>query len=258
MPKQIKNTHEEEKVDFGYTQVSPTQKTHLVQQVFSQVANNYDLMNNIMSFGLHHLWKDKVIAELRPRPDDILLDVAGGTADIATRFLKAGGGKVIVSDLNQEMLQHGQAKAATQIYRNQMQWVCANAEALPFADNSFDYYTISFGIRNVTNKLAALQEANRVLKPGGKFICLEFSHVDNNLINKLYDWYAFTVIPQLGKTMANNKAAYQYLSESIKQFPSAGHFAAMMEEAGLQNVTYQKFTFGVVAIHIGYCLMGLS
>jgi demethylmenaquinone methyltransferase/2-methoxy-6-polyprenyl-1,4-benzoquinol methylase len=239
-------------VDFGFSDVTPGQKTSLVQEVFTQVAEKYDIMNDVMSFGLHRSWKNKIITELRPQQDDNLLDLAGGTGDIATLFLKSGGGMVTVCDLNQEMLNTGQEKAKGAAYAKKMQWVCANAEDMPFADYSFDYCTISFGIRNVTDKMAALKEIKRVLKPGGKFICLEFSHINNDNLAKLYDWYMFNIIPKLGKLVASNETAYQYLVESIKKFPKAPMFANMMTEAGFNNVSYSKFTFGIVAMHVGY------
>jgi demethylmenaquinone methyltransferase/2-methoxy-6-polyprenyl-1,4-benzoquinol methylase len=243
---------QKELVDFGFSDVPLEQKTPLVQEIFTQVAEKYDIMNDIMSFGLHRSWKNEIITELRPQQDDNLLDLAGGTGDIATLFLKAGGGAVTVCDLNQEMLNAGQAKAKGTGYTKKIQWVCANAEKLPFADYSFDYCTISFGIRNVTDKMAALREIKRVLKPGGKFVCLEFSHINNDGLAKLYDWYMFNIIPKLGKLVASNETAYQYLVESIKKFPKAPKFASMMNETGFDSVNYKKFTFGIVAMHVGY------
>lgn len=237
-----------QKVDFGFREVEENEKETLVQGVFSSVATNYDLMNDFMSFGLHRLWKDEVIKEIRPYSHEQLLDVAGGTGDIAYKFLQAGGEHATVLDLNQEMLAAGKLK-----YPNAgMSWVHGNAEDLPIDDDSFDYYTISFGIRNVTHIDKVIREAHRVLKPGGKFVCLEFSNVTNDLISKFYDFYSFKVIPFVGEKIANDKAAYDYLVESIRKFPTAPTFKNMIEKEGFEIVEYRKMCFGVVAIHTGY------
>ncbi|MDF3047589.1 MAG: ubiE 2 [Candidatus Midichloriaceae bacterium] len=236
------------KVSFGFKDVEESQKESLVQGVFSSVASQYDLMNNLMSFGLHKSWKDHLISEISPSIEDTLLDVAGGTGDVAHAFLEAGGGKASVADLNKEMLKAGQAKFPN----SDLSWIHANAEALPFPDNSFDYYTISFGIRNVTNIEKALAEAYRVLKPMGKFLCLEFSQVNTPVISQIYELYSFNIIPKIGKFVANDEDAYRYLVESIKKFEPAPRFAKLIEKAGFQNVHYTKLTFGIVAIHVGY------
>jgi demethylmenaquinone methyltransferase/2-methoxy-6-polyprenyl-1,4-benzoquinol methylase len=236
------------KAKFGFKDVEAGEKEPLVQGVFSSVASKYDLMNDLMSFGLHKSWKQDLINEMSPSKDDILLDVAGGTGDVAHRFLKAGGGSAVVVDLNEQMLEAGKAKFSD----SRLAWVHANAEQLPFADESFDYYTISFGIRNVTNMDRALLEAFRVLKPMGKFLCLEFSQVNTPILSKLYDLYSFNVIPKIGKVIAGDEGAYQYLVESIKNFEPAPRFAKLIENAGFYDVDYIKLTFGVVAIHFGY------
>lgn len=241
------------KGQFGFQVIDVEQKEGKVQQVFSDVAVRYDIMNDFMSFGLHRLWKAQLIAEINPQNDDSLLDIAGGTGDIARRFLANGGGSAVVCDLNQQMLQMGYNRAIDSNFLNHnLQWVCANAEQLPFADDSFDYCTISFGIRNVTNIDKALAEAFRILKPGGKFLCLEFSHVTPRSIAKIYDLYSFHIIPKLGKLITGNGDNYRYLVESIRLFPKAQIFANQMERCGFEFVEFKKLTFGVIAIHSGY------
>lgn len=236
------------KAKFGFKEVEASQKEPLVQEVFSSVASKYDIMNDLMSFGLHKGWKRDLISEISPSEGETLLDVAGGTGDVAHRFLQAGGGSAVVADLNKEMLKAGKAKLSDP----RLSWVHANAEELPFEDNSFDYYTISFGIRNVTNIDKALAEAHRVLKPMGKFLCLEFSQVNTPVLSKLYDLYSFNIIPKIGKMVTGDEDAYRYLVESIKNFEPASRFAKLIERAGFENVGYTKLTFGVVAIHVGY------
>lgn len=238
------------KTHFGFKTVDVAQKESLVQGVFTEVAGNYDLMNDLMSFGLHHLWKERLIQELSPASHEHLLDVAGGTGDVAKLYLSHGGGQATVCDLNQEMLNQGRSKNAAL----PIEWIHGNAEKLPFVDESFDHYTISFGIRNVTNIDAALKEAFRVLKLGGKFSCLELSNVSNPLLSKIYDLYSFKVIPWVGERVAGSRDSYQYLVESIRKFPKAEQFKTMIERAGFSNVRYCKLTFGVVAIHIAYKL----
>ncbi len=236
------------KTHFGFKEVETEKKQTMVQGVFSTVASKYDIMNDFMSFGLHRLWKDEAIKELHPSSEDVLLDVAGGTGDISWKYLQAGGGRAVVSDLNKEMLEQGKLKYKT----DRLSWVHANAEELPFEDNQFDYYTVSFGIRNVTHIDKALREAHRVLKPGGKFVCLEFSNVSNELVKKIYDFYSFKIIPKVGKIIADSPESYEYLVESIRKFPSAIAFSEMIKEAGFNCVEYRKMTFGIVAIHVGY------
>lgn len=233
---------------FGFKNIEYEKKEKMVQDVFSTVAKKYDIMNDLMSFGLHRLWKSEVIKELRPDSELSLLDVAGGTGDIANKFLNAGGGTATILDLNKEMLEAGKLK-----YPNsKAKWVHGNAEKLPFKANTFDLYTISFGIRNVTNIDKALEEAFRALKPGGRFVCLEFSNVSNDFIKKFYDFYSFKIIPFIGKKVAKSSESYDYLVESIRKFPTAIKFKQMILDAGFAEVEYRKFSFGVVAMHIGY------
>lgn len=237
-----------EKVFFGFKTVDKEDKETLVQTVFTSVASHYDLMNDFMSFGIQRLWKRQLIHELIPYEGKLLIDVAGGTGDIAAGYIKKGGTNAVVSDLNQEMLEKGKLK-----YRGEpIGWVQANAEELPFDSNSFDYYTISFGIRNVTNIDKVLSEAYRILRPTGKFICLEFSNITNRKLVKLYNWYAFNVIPFMGERVAGNREAYQYLVESIQKFPTAEQFKKKIQNSGFDFVKYRKLTSGIVAIHTGY------
>ena len=234
---------------FGFKKVKDGIKEKLVQKVFSNVSSKYDLMNDLMSFGLHHPWKNLLIDEVFPHDkESVLLDVAGGTGDVARKFMEAGGKRAVVADLNQEMLNVGKKKLIGQ----NIEFVRANAENLPFEDDQFDFYTISFGIRNVSHIDKALKEAFRVLKPGGKFACLEFSNVNNKAIKSIYDWYSFNIIPFIGERVAGDRASYQYLVESIRQFPKAENFKLMLEQAGFDFVEYRKLSFGVVAIHTGF------
>ncbi len=242
--------------NFGYRKVELEEKESLVKDIFSNVADKYDLMNNLMSFGIHHLWKDKLIQEVFDFNSNIL-DVAGGTGDIAFRLYKKGMSvnitpNIIVADINPEMLQLCKNKAIDTNILSGINFVECNAENLPFDDESFDYYTISFGIRNITNIDVALKEAHRVLKPLGKFICLEFSKIDNSIIQKLYDTYSFNIVPTIGKIVASNEKAYKYLVESIDLFPDQEIFKSMIEDAGFKNVKYHNLTFGISAIHKGY------
>lgn len=239
---------------FGFTEVEHEKKQTLVQDVFSRVAPKYDIMNDLMSFGLHRIWKDAAIRELAPSEDDFLLDVAGGTGDISHKFLSAGGHHATVLDLNEEMLAEGKKKYPA----DNIDWVHGNAEDLPFEDDQFDMYTVSFGIRNVTNIDKALAEAYRVLKPGGRFLCLEFSNVSNDLVKRFYDLYSFKIIPLIGKFVANSPDSYQYLVESIRQFPKALQFKKMMTDVGFEEIAIRKFSFGVVAMHTGYKIASSS
>lgn len=239
---------------FGFSAVTPEEKTAKVRGVFNQVASRYDLMNDAMSGGLHRLWKDAFVTEARIRPDMQCLDVAGGTGDIAFRILKKGAAHVTVCDINAAMLGEGQARACN---RNQLQgldWICGNAESLPFASNRFHLYTIAFGIRNVTHITKALAEAHRVLRPGGRFMCLEFSQVNQPMLAKFYDAYSFHVIPKLGRLLAGDDAPYQYLVESIRKFPRQEAFVSMLTEAGFSQARYRNFAGGAVAMHSGYKL----
>lgn len=253
---------------FGFRNVAEEEKETLVRGVFDRVASRYDLMNDLMSGGLHRLWKNEMVRRLHPRSGMRILDVAGGTGDIAFRMLDAvdkkmknplpdppphaeEGIEVTICDINQQMLIEGQNRA---IDRNRLQplnWVCGNAETLPFPDASFDAYTIAFGIRNVTHIDAALREAHRVLKIGGRFLCLEFSQVKQDWLRKAYDRYSFSMIPTVGQYVTGSAEPYQYLVESIRRFPDQETFAAMIRAAGFGNVQWNNMTQGVVALHSG-------
>jgi demethylmenaquinone methyltransferase/2-methoxy-6-polyprenyl-1,4-benzoquinol methylase len=239
-----------ESTSFGTENVTPDQKTSKVLGVFDNVAARYDIMNDVMSGGVHRIWKDKFVKQVNPQPHHAILDVAGGTGDIAFRMYKATRGQadITVSDINESMLDVGQARAFDRGITD-LQWVPANAEKLPFKDNSFDIYTIAFGLRNVTRIDTALKEAARVLKKGGKFYCLEFSHVDNPLLGKAYDLYSDHLIPQFGKAIANDHDSYQYLVESIRKFPKRETLKQRLIDAGFTSASYRTMTFGTVAIH---------
>lgn len=238
-----------ESTHFGFRTVDAEDKARLVGDVFSSVASRYDLMNDLMSVGVHRLWKGAMIDWLRPRPDMSLLDVGGGTGDIAFRFLAAGGGHVTVSDINEDMLAVGRDRAVDRGIVRGIDWVPADAEALPFDDASFDAYTIAFCIRNVTHIDRVLAEARRVLRPGGRFLCLEFSKVILGPLEKAYDAYSFRVLPALGRIVADDREAYQYLAESIRRFPDQETFAGMIADAGLGAVSYRNLSGGIAALH---------
>lgn len=241
------------KTFFGFKEVDEKDKAGMVKGVFSNVAPKYDIMNDAMSLGVHRLWKDKFIKMLAPEKGSKLLDVAGGTGDIAFRFLnKAQDGFVTVCDINPEMLAEGYKNSIDKNILQGIEWVCGNAEKLPMADSSYDYYTIAFGIRNVTNIDAALKDAYRVLKPGGRFMCLEFSKVENPILAGLYDFYSFKVIPNIGQVVAGDRDSYQYLVESIRKFPTQNDFCKIIEKAGFSQVTYTNLSGGAVAIHSGW------
>lgn len=239
--------------DFGFQDVDSSEKTNLVTDVFRRVASNYDLMNDVMSFGIHRWWKDQLIQRISHKKEEKFLDVAGGTGDIALRLLNksAPESDITICDINPAMLEQGRARAIDQGVIKGLQWVCGTAENLPFPNASFDVYTIAFGLRNVTNKESALKEAFRVLKPGGRFYCLEFSKVNHPLFEKAYSLYSFNVIPRIGALIAKDQAAYQYLVESIVRFPSQEQLTTMIKEAGFASVSYQNLTHGIVAIHEG-------
>jgi len=238
--------------DFGFRTVDADEKQRLVRGVFDSVASRYDLMNDLMSGGLHRLWKRDFIAALRPSPDKTLLDVAGGTGDIAFLWREKGGGPAIVCDFNAEMLAVGRDRAIDRALVEGIEWVCGNAQNLPLPDRSVDAVTIAFGLRNVTDKPAALADMRRVLKPGGKFQCLEFSAVSVPLLGEIYDRYSFSVLPKIGEIVTKDRESYQYLVESIRQFPPQPALAAMMREAGFEQVAWRDMTGGVVALHSGW------
>ena len=241
---------------FGYRDVPEADKAGLVRGVFSSVAARYDLMNDLMSAGVHRLWKDAMVSWLAPRPGMQVLDVAGGTGDIAFRMLDrmGGDGAVTVLDLTQDMLDEGRRRAEAKGVRGRLDWVCGDAMALPFPDRTFDAYTIAFGIRNVTRPEAALAEAFRVLKPGGRLMVLEFSQVTEDLLQRAYDAYSFAVIPRMGQMVTGDRDSYQYLIESIRKFPDQERFAAMIRAAGFEQVAWRNYTLGVVAVHSGWRL----
>ncbi|MEX0921530.1 MAG: bifunctional demethylmenaquinone methyltransferase/2-methoxy-6-polyprenyl-1,4-benzoquinol methylase UbiE [Rhodovibrionaceae bacterium] len=245
---------------FGYREVPEDEKSPLVRGVFSSVAGRYDLMNDLMSGGVHRLWKAEMVAWLRPEAGMALLDVAGGTGDIAFRVLdkakKAGekGATATVCDITESMLRVGRDRAIDQGRLTGLAWVCGDAEKLPFPDRSFDAYTIAFGLRNVTHTEAALAEARRVLKPGGRFLCLEFSRVVLPLLSELYDLYSFRVLPALGQAVARDRESYQYLVESIRRFPPQDELISLIEAAGLEQAGYRNLTGGVAALHSAWRL----
>jgi len=225
----------------------------MVHGVFTNVASRYDVMNDVMSVGIHRIWKDAMMDWLAPRAGQKLLDVAGGTGDIAFRFLKrAPDAQGTVFDMTESMLIEGQKRAEAERLSEKLDWVVGDAMDLPFEDNSFDVYTISFGIRNVTRIPDALSEAFRVLKPGGRLMVLEFSQLPNAGLQKLYDLYSFNVIPRMGQMIANDRDSYQYLVESIRNFPDQDSFAALIRSAGFENVSYRNFSFGIAALHSGW------
>ncbi|XP_053558021.1 2-methoxy-6-polyprenyl-1,4-benzoquinol methylase, mitochondrial [Bombina bombina] len=275
---------------FGFQTVPEEEKGEKVYQVFESVAQKYDIMNDSMSLGVHRLWKDYLVKLMNPTPGTQLLDVAGGTGDVAFRFIDyiraqkeklirqklksqqtlpwseisrtyqqnglgdLSGSQAVICDINKEMLKVGKQKALKLSYSDGLSWVAGDAEELPFVDEKFDVYTIAFGIRNVTHIEQALREAYRVLKPGGRFLCLEFSQVNNPLLARLYDLYSFQVIPVLGEVIAGDWKSYQYLVESIRRFPPQDEFKDMIEDAGFFKVNYHNLTSGVVAIHSGFKL----
>ena len=238
---------------FGRETIPEGDKAGRVHGVFTSVASRYDVMNDVMSAGIHRLWKDAMMDWLAPRDGQRLLDVAGGTGDISFRFLKrAPGASAVVCDLTESMLQSGQQRADAEKMSDKLEWIVGDAMALPFEDNSFDVYTISFGIRNVTRPQEALNEAYRVLRPGGRLMVLEFSQLPNAGLQKLYDLYSFNVIPTMGKIIANDRDSYQYLVESIRNFPDQETFLGMVRQAGFENASYRNLSMGIAALHSGW------
>ncbi|MEM6578751.1 MAG: bifunctional demethylmenaquinone methyltransferase/2-methoxy-6-polyprenyl-1,4-benzoquinol methylase UbiE [Pseudomonadota bacterium] len=238
---------------FGYEEIPEDEKADRVRGVFGSVAGKYDIMNDVMSVGIHRLWKDAMMDWLAPRPGQTLLDVAGGTGDIAFRFLRrAGEGHATVLDLTEDMLVEGRQRAESEALGAQLDWVVGDAMALPFADASFDVYTISFGIRNVTRPEAALAEAYRVLKPGGRLMVLEFSQIPNALMQRAYDLYSFNIIPRMGEAIAGDRESYQYLVESIRRFPDQDTFLGMVSAAGFSQSKYRNLSLGIACLHSGW------
>jgi demethylmenaquinone methyltransferase / 2-methoxy-6-polyprenyl-1,4-benzoquinol methylase len=237
-------------VSFGYEEVSPDEKTRRVRGVFSSVASKYDIMNDAMSGGLHRLWKDQFVRRVNPRSGEDILDMAGGTGDIAFRMAERGA-NVTVADINPDMLSVGMDRAVKRGL-DTLVWSEQNAERLSFPDRHFDAYTIAFGIRNVTDIPAALREAHRVLRFGGRFFCLEFSTVEWPGLSKAYDVYSHHLLPKMGKVIAGDEDSYRYLAESIRKFPAMPRFKAMIEEAGFTQVKVEPILGGLVAIHSGW------
>lgn len=238
---------------FGFETVPESEKAGRVQGVFTSVASRYDIMNDVMSAGIHRLWKDAMMDWLAPRRGQSLLDVAGGTGDIAFRFLaRAGEGHATVLDLTAPMLEEGRKRAEASRMDRMLDWVVGDAMALPFPDATFDVYTISFGIRNVTRPQEALNEAFRVLRPGGRLMVLEFSQLPNPLMQRLYDLYSFNVIPAMGQAIAGDRASYQYLVESIRKFPDQDTFLGMVRKAGFENARYRNLSMGIACLHSGW------
>jgi len=245
--------------DFGFRQVPLEDKQALVDEVFHSVARRYDLMNDLMSGGLHRAWKSDLVTAVNPPKTERafhLLDVAGGTGDIAFRVIEAGGAntRATIFDINSDMLAVGRERAQARGLDHALTFIEGNAEKLPFPDASFDAYTIAFGIRNVPRIEAALSEAFRVLRPGGHFLCLEFSAVDVPVLDKIYDLYSFNAIPAIGQAVTGDAESYRYLVESIRKFPKPEAFAAMIRKAGFARVSYRQMTGGVVALHSGWRL----
>ena len=238
---------------FGFETILEKDQSEKVQGVFSSVASKYDVMNDVMSLGIHRVWKDAMMDWLAPIRGQALLDVAGGTGDISFRFLKrASGANATVLDLTESMLAEGRKRAENVGISGQLEWVVGDAMALPFEDDSFDVYTISFGIRNVTDPQKALSEAYRVLKPGGRIMVLEFSHIPNDLLQWFYDKYSFNVIPRLGQIIASDRSSYQYLVESIRKFPTQESFMKLVNAAGFENTKFRNLTMGVACLHSGW------
>ena len=239
-----------DQVSFGYQEVDRQEKTRRVGAVFTNVAARYDVMNDAMSGGMHRLWKDRFVARVKPRSGEAILDMAGGTGDIAFRMASSGA-EVTVADINQDMLDVG-IERAMQRGIDGLVWSRQNAETLSYSDRQFDAYTIAFGIRNVTDIPAALREAHRVLRFGGRFFCLEFSRVEWPGFADLYDFYSHRIVPQLGKAIANDEASYRYLVESIRRFPPMAEFEGMIRAAGFARVKAEPILGGLVAIHSGW------
>lgn len=257
---------DEPKVSFGFEDVSPDEKVDRVKGVFRSVADRYDLMNDLMSVGIHRIWKAATINRLNPQPGETFLDVAGGTGDLSFAFLKAADEKAhrrgqhhieasaVICDINDAMLSAGKTRNEAQKYAGRTEWVCGDAMALPFEDNSVDAIAIAFGIRNVADIDMAFREFRRVLKPGGRFACLEFSHMTSGILQEAYDTYSFNVIPKLGEWVAGDAPSYQYLVESIRRFPKQDEVTRRITEAGFSQVSCTNYTGGIAALHFGWAV----
>jgi demethylmenaquinone methyltransferase/2-methoxy-6-polyprenyl-1,4-benzoquinol methylase len=245
---------EKKTIDFGFSEVAIEDKVKKVKGIFDSVANNYDIMNDVMSLGIHRLWKRYTVELSGIRPGNIVLDLAGGTGDLTKEFAKRVGksGKVVLADINESMVRVGRDRLTDAGIIGNVEYVISNAEALNFADNSFDLVTIAFGLRNVTDKDKALNEICRVLKPGGQLMVLEFSKVTQPLMAKAYDFYSFNILPKLGKFIANDEQSYQYLAESIRMHPDQETLKNMMLSAGFDKAEYINMSNGIVALHRGW------
>jgi len=238
--------------DFGKLDILKSKKTTLVKNLFGEVSENYDLMNDLMSFGVHRLWKKNFLDWMAPRENYHLLDLAGGTGDIGLSYLMRGGGMVTIADLNFKMLSVGKYKNKSKNLNGRLFWLACNGEKLPFNDNNFDIVSISFGLRNITEKSLALNEIYRVLKPGGRFMCLEFSKVKTPILNDLYQFWSSKIIPTIGEKVSAQKANYEYLIESIKRFPNQDELVSLIRSSRFNLVKYRNLSGGIAAIHSGW------
>jgi demethylmenaquinone methyltransferase / 2-methoxy-6-polyprenyl-1,4-benzoquinol methylase len=250
----MQSDNPEQNIDFGFTSVPKEKKRELVREVFDSVASKYDVMNDLMSLGVHRLWKRDFCNALDARPNRTLVDLAGGTGDITFRWLKNGGGPAFLTDINAAMLSVGRDRATANGMLADITFLVTDAEAIPLPNSSVDRVSMAFGLRNCTNKDRVLAEARRVLKPGGKFLILEFSKMQIAGLEKLYDAWSFEALPRLGQMVAGDAASYQYLAESIRMFPDQETLKTMMETAGLERVTYRNLSGGIAAIHQGWRL----
>ena len=244
----------QDSIDFGFRTVQRSDKARLVRGVFNSVAGRYDIMNDLMSGGIHRLWKAAMIDWMAPQPHQKLVDLAGGTGDISMRFLHKGGGFAFVTDINQAMLQAGRSRRELQRIGSRIRWCVANAESLPIDGQIADFVTIAFGLRNITDRQAALKEAYRILKPGGRFLCLEFSHVQNQPLARLYQSWSFNVLPVMGQLIAGDADSYRYLAESIRTFPTKEVIADMLAQAGFAQIRVRSLSAGIACIHSGWKL----
>ncbi len=234
------------KIDFGFKKININKKEKLVNNIFNSVSSKYDLMNDLSSLGIHRLWKQELINSIAPQPNQALLDIAGGTGDIAKNFIKSGGLSADILDINYKMLFYGKSND------NRLRYIVGNCEKLPIKSNAYDRVTIAFGLRNITNRQLALNEIYRVLKPGGRFICLEFSKVNDDIIKKFYDLWSFKIIPKLGRIITKNEDAYKYLVESIRVFPDQDDLSSMLVKSKFERVKYKNLSSGIVALHSGW------
>ena len=241
-------------IDFGFRTVQRTDKARLVRGVFDTVASRYDIMNDLMSGGVHRLWKEAMINWMAPQHHQKLIDLAGGTGDISLRFLRSGGGEACITDINHAMLRAGRNRIELKRLASQLSWCVGNAESLPIDNKTADFVTIAFGLRNITDRQAALNEAHRILKPGGRFLCLEFSHVQNQALAMLYDSWSFNVLPVMGQIIAGDSDSYRYLAESIRNFPSKEILSDMFAQAGFVQIRVRSLSAGIACIHSGWKL----